>query len=275
MGVALVELLPLLRQSIDWFEGLVRERGTMSEVRSSELETGLSSSGDPVEGDTTVSTPQEVRAFHALKEVCGLDADIVGRFKDRFQFLERVRVRRPNDEDRACHFFLGVVCFYEAVFTCGLRLPVHPFIMELLDHFGIAPKQLMPNSWRIVVNCMEIWLAANGDMIVVGELIYLYRLKESKEYGYYELVPWERRTKIVRGLPSSFRYWKSRFFFVFGDNFETHSSRNWGDIPRLLHRWGTPTLGVSVFLPVVFSFVVFAVIVTDSFAFCLRSEETA
>ena len=275
MGVALVELLPLLRQSIDWFEGLVRERGTMSEVRSSELKTGLSSSGDPVEGDTTVSTPQEVRAFHALEEVCGLDADIVGRFKDRFQFLERVRVRRPNDEDRACHFFLGVVCFYEAVFTCGLRLPVHPFIMELLDHFGIAPKQLMPNSWRIVVNCMEIWLAANGDMIVVGELIYLYRLKESKEYGYYELVPWERRTKIVRGLPSSFRYWKSRFFFVFGDNFETHSSRNWGDIPRLLHRWGTPTLGVSVFLPVVFSFVVFAVIVTDSFAFCLRSEETA
>ena len=62
-------------------------------------------------------------------------------------------------------------------------------MMELLDHFGIAPGQLMPNSWRIVVNCMEIWLAANEDMIKVGELIYLYHLKRSKEYGYYELVP--------------------------------------------------------------------------------------
>ena len=41
MGVALAELLPLLCQSIDWFEGLVRERGKMSEVRSSELETGF------------------------------------------------------------------------------------------------------------------------------------------------------------------------------------------------------------------------------------------
>ena len=33
-----------------------------------------------------------------------------------------------------------------------------------------------------------------------------------------------------------------------GDDFETSSSREWGDVPRLLRRWGTPTLGVSVFL---------------------------
>ena len=48
----------------------------------------------------------------------------------------------------------------------------------------------MPNSWRIVVSCMEIWPAAiEGDMIKVNELVYLYRLKESKEHGFYELVP--------------------------------------------------------------------------------------
>ena len=70
----------------------MRERGTMSEVRSNELETRLSSSSDPVEVDTAVSTPREVRAFHALEEMCGLDVDTMGRFKDRFQFLEWVRV---------------------------------------------------------------------------------------------------------------------------------------------------------------------------------------
>ena len=88
MNIALADLLPLLRQSIDWFESLVREREIVFEVRSSELETGLSSSGDPVEGDTVVSIPREVRAFHALEKECGLDADTLGRFKDRFQFLE-------------------------------------------------------------------------------------------------------------------------------------------------------------------------------------------
>ena len=108
----------------------------------------------------------------------------------------------------------------------------------------------MPNSWRIVVNYMEIWLDANEDMIKVGELVHLYRLKESKECGYYELVPWARRARIVRGLPSYFRYWKSRFFFVSGHDFETPASEAWGDILRLLRRWGTPNLGASILLTV-------------------------
>ena len=77
----------------------------MSEVRSSELNIGLSSSDESVEGDTAVSTPREVRAFYALEKACRLDANTIARFKDRFQFPERVRVRRPSDEDRACHFF--------------------------------------------------------------------------------------------------------------------------------------------------------------------------
>ena len=161
----------------------------MSEVRSSELDTGLSSSEGSVEGDMAVSIPRQVRAFYALNEECGLDADTVARFKDRFQFPTRVRVRRPGPEDRAYHFFPGDVCFYEAAFTSGLRLPVHPLVMELLGYFGIASGKLIPNSWRIVINCMEIWLAANEDMIKVSELVHLYHLKELKEYGYYELVP--------------------------------------------------------------------------------------
>ena len=85
-------------------------------------------------------------------------------------------------------------------------------------------------------------------MIRVDELVHLYCLKASKEHGFYELVPWERRTRIVRNLPSSFIYWKSRFFFVSGDNWETPSNEIWGDIPRLLCRWSTPNLGASLFL---------------------------
>ena len=114
----------------------------MSEVRSSELETRLLSSGDPVEGDTAVSTPREVRDFYTLKEVCGLDGDTLGRFKDRFQFPEQVRVRLPSEEDRACHFFPRELCFYESTFVCGLKFLVHPFLMELLDCFVLLQGSL-------------------------------------------------------------------------------------------------------------------------------------
>ena len=88
MSVALADLLPLLRQSIDWFKSWVREREIMFEVRSSELETRLSSSNDPIEVDTAVSAPREVRVFHALEVVCGLDAKTLGRFKNIFQFAK-------------------------------------------------------------------------------------------------------------------------------------------------------------------------------------------
>ena len=108
----------------------------------------------------------------------------------------------------------------------------------------VTHAQFMENSGQLY----GIWLVAmDGDMLRIDELVYLYRLKASKEYGYYELVPWERSTRIVRRLPSSFRYWKSRFFFVSGDDFETPSGGVGVELPRLHRRWGTLTLGASMF----------------------------
>ena len=48
----------------------------------------------------------------------------------------------------------------------------------------------MPNSWKIMTSCMEIWMVVTeGDMIRLDKFVHLYCLKESKEYKYYKLVP--------------------------------------------------------------------------------------
>ena len=101
LGLAFADLLPLLRELVNWFKGVVGERRVMSEIRSSMLETRLSSSDDPIERDedTAASSPREVTAFHALGEACGLDAKTLSRFRDRFQFPERVRVHPPQKEE--------------------------------------------------------------------------------------------------------------------------------------------------------------------------------
>ena len=69
----------------------------MLEVRSGELEMGLLSSKNPmeIEEDIAAFGPREIRAFHALREVCGLNADAFSRFRDRFQFPKKVRVHLP------------------------------------------------------------------------------------------------------------------------------------------------------------------------------------
>ena len=150
----MADLLPLLRQSIDWFESLVREQEIMSKVRSSELEIGLSSNDGPVEAgsDTAVSAPWEDRAFNALDEVCGLDTDTLSRFKDRFQFPDRVRIRLPGEVEWACHFFPRGVCFYEAAFLYGLRC--HE-----------AAKPLQHCSQATYAQFVEDSRQPNGDMI--------------------------------------------------------------------------------------------------------------
>ena len=167
-----------------------------SEVRFSDLEANLSSSAGMggVEMDTAVSVPSSSllsvsaspRSFHALKEECSLREDTFIRFRDRFQFPEETRVRIPRKGKKSCAFAHGEVCFHEAAFLCGHRFPIHPFIMELLHYLNIAPGQLKPNSWRIVISCMVIWMIiAVSDMTTLNKFIHLYRLKESKEFGYY------------------------------------------------------------------------------------------
>ena len=197
--------------------------------------------------DTATSVPSTSASspfFHALKDKCSLKIDVFSKFRDRFQFPEETKARLPKKGEKGCAFAHGEVYFYEAMFLCGLRFPIHLFIMQLLHHLKIALGQLMLNSWRIVISCMVIWMTiADGDMITLNEFVHLYHLKVSKETGYYELVPWDRRSSLVVNLSSSFRYWKSRYFFVSGDGWDTLSDGFWGDVPRLLCWWETPQPG--------------------------------
>ena len=111
-------------------------------------------------------------------------------------------------------------------------------------------------------------------MITLNKFTHLHRLKESKEFGYYEFVPWDWSSRLVIDLSSSFRYWKSRYFFVSGDGWETLSDNFWGNVPRLLRQWETPQIGAFAFWSP-FSFLVLwlilVVLLTHFFFFQWRS----
>ena len=182
--------------------------------------------------------------LHALSESCSLKEKHLNGFRKIFQFPKGTSVRLPCLGEKACNFAHREVCFYEADFLCGLHFPVHPFIMQLLNEFQIAPVQLIPNAWRMIISCMSIWMSAcDGEMITLKEFLFLYRLKTSTHYGYFELLPWDRKSRIVRGFPSSFWDWKSRYFFISGTGWETLSDDFWGEVPRLLRKWEVPALG--------------------------------
>ena len=54
----------------------------------------------------------------------------------------------------------------------------------------LAPTQLVPNLWGIVICCIVVWMSANdGDTIRMDEFLHLYRLRHFKDPSYLEFKP--------------------------------------------------------------------------------------
>ena len=139
-----------------------------------------------------------------------------------------MKIRIPSDKEKACHSYADEVCFYEADFVSGLRFLVHPFVRELFSYLHFASAQLVPNSWRILISCIVVWMSANnGDVIRRDEFLYFYHLKKSKNPGYYEFKPWDRASRLILDYPSSLPNWKPNLFFISGSSWELSLVRTW------------------------------------------------
>ena len=201
----------------------------MSEVRSSDLETGLSTSDDHVVSEaTSVSTP-----YKAWNISCSLMRKDEQQIGDRFQFPDSVKIRISSDEEKACHSFADEVCFYKDDFVSGLRFPVHPFVRELFSYLHLTSAQLVPNSWRILVSCMVVWMSINNDDVIRGDkFLHFYRLRKSKDHGYYEFKSWDRASRLILDYPTSLRNWKPNFFFIFESSWEFVLGEDLDETPK-------------------------------------------
>ena len=131
--LVLLFLFPLVYHSVGIAQSFTMSGG--GEVRSSKLEMNLSSSEDRgVLEVTSPSTPHKAWGI-----CCSLKEKDKKRIRDRFQFPSSVKIRIPNSDDKVCHSYADEVCFYEADFVSGLRLPVHPFIREIFFLLQLAP----------------------------------------------------------------------------------------------------------------------------------------
>ena len=121
----LLSLYPLICQSlIKHHLEMTTIEYRVDDVRSSELETGLSSNTESLSKvvDTAASKlPSSSSSFPLLAflESCSLKEKHLNDFRKRFQFPKRTSVRLPHLGKKAWNFAYGEVCFYEANFLRG------------------------------------------------------------------------------------------------------------------------------------------------------------
>ena len=107
----------------------------------------------------------------------------------------------------------------------GLWFSISSLHRELLKYFGMSINQVSLHTWKVFV-AMEVLYGAmsNGARrLIVREFLHCYRPDEiDKSRGMYSFVPRSPLLKVIFETPDSNTDWKSRYFFLKGDEWMCH-----------------------------------------------------
>ncbi|KAL5569074.1 hypothetical protein UlMin_025649 [Ulmus minor] len=128
-----------------------------------------------------------------------------------------VEIRVPTAHERVDWVVPGWVAIYELMLKDGMRFPIPKLLRDVCDHYEIAPSQLMPNAWRVLMS-LEGLNVRHGVDCELGEMFFSYYLKEhDKDKGRFKLIARVGRALIVTCLQTNDHGWKDQFIFVRGD----------------------------------------------------------
>ena len=139
----------------------------------------------------------------------------IEQFKRRYNFPEDVNIWYASSEDLALLQNQDLVLPIVAIVEGGVRILMHPFLIQFLTHFRLSPLQCVPNVFRVVMGT-AVLIDKLSLNLTVHDITYVYRLQSTAKKK-YRLVArhWER--KLVTGLPDSSKGWDEDYFVITGN----------------------------------------------------------
>ncbi|KAK0593823.1 hypothetical protein LWI29_003983 [Acer saccharum] len=144
--------------------------------------------------DSDVEDHQRDRLHFSLDRSCSFDTEVnvVGedelrKYKRRFDIPDSVTLMLPGDR-AAWNPPENAVAIYGAMLSCGVTLPLQPFIARFLTEAQIAPAQLAPNSYRILMCLCLMWKLKGYGPPTPREIRHFYTLRQAGNGGTYFLL---------------------------------------------------------------------------------------
>ncbi|KAK1552365.1 hypothetical protein Q3G72_015381 [Acer saccharum] len=178
-------------------------------------------------------SPEHICIYDVEPNVVGLEK--VMKYMRRFD-LDSDKISLVLTEGRAAwNPPPGHVAVYGAILTCGVTLPFQPFITWFLAEARLAPAQLTPKSYRILMCMWHMWHRMKRPPPTPREIRHFYSLRPVGKTGIYflqssrpelwipkdvvvkgEIEPTteEKMKGFVWGFPTSKFFWKNSWFFV-------------------------------------------------------------
>ncbi|KAM3208002.1 hypothetical protein ACQJBY_062972 [Aegilops geniculata] len=143
--------------------------------------------------------------------------------------------RRPAGDLRACSAPPpGAVCVYAHALEAGVRFPLHAFFVKALTHFRLAPGQLTPNGWLVLVGFVALCHGAGvrPSTALFRQFFSLSTWKNGNGWYFFRCRGKGASPTLFTGLScSKFESdWKGRFFFLTSPG-PWPCPVNWGDSP--------------------------------------------
>ncbi|KAK0595188.1 hypothetical protein LWI29_004359 [Acer saccharum] len=194
--------------------------------------------------DSDVEDHQRDRLLFSPARPCSFDTEVnvVGegelrKYKSRFDIPDSVTLMLPGDR-AVWNPPENAVAIYGAMLSCGVTLPLQPFIARFLAEAQIAPAQLAPNSYKILMCLCLMWKLKGYGPPTPREIRHFYTLRQAGNGGTYFLLSspvenWipegvanpgqvevssdEKKKGFIWGFPTSNKRWKNSWFFAGGE----------------------------------------------------------
>ncbi|KAK0581614.1 hypothetical protein LWI29_015941 [Acer saccharum] len=220
---------------------------------------------------------QRDRLHFSLDCPCSFDTEVnvVGedelrKYKSRFDIPDAVTLTLPGDR-AVWNPPENAVTIYGAMLSCGVTLSLQPFIARFLAEAQIAPAQLAPNSYRILICLCLMWKLKGYGPPTPHEIRHFYTLRQAGNGGMYFLLSspvenWipegmanpgqvevssdEKKKGFIWGFPTSNKRWKNSWFFTGGEwgrDVLASSCRNFS-AKRVPRHFTSPSQAVPVLL---------------------------
>jgi hypothetical protein len=128
----------------------------------------------------------------------------------------------------------GGVYIVAQVLALGVHLPLPSFAREVLVFYNLAPTQISPGSWRVILGFAALGRSQNAPL-GIEEFRAIYFLKPLSK-GSYCFSPRKGKEKLITKVPDSDSSWKNSIVLVTG-RWESLVLEEWGLVPRA---WGQP-----------------------------------